>query len=259
MTKDNATTDALMGGAVTIQQPENGFRAGVDAVLLSACPPVLGAGEQILDVGAGVGSAGLCYGVRCQMATVAHTHLHLVEQNEIFTPYARANIDGNGLAGCATYHTADISVAGGHVIANDSVHHILTNPPYETATQGSPSPHQTRTHANIEGTADLACWVKYCNRVLKRGGTFSMIHRADRMHDILSHMRGYFGDIHILPVHSLPNKPAIRVLIHAKKGMRGGCIIHHPLILHKTDKSGDYTDDAEQYIRYGKGIDWKNL
>ena len=250
------TTDALMGGTVTIEQPENGFRAGIDAVLLSACPPMPKTGEQVLDVGAGVGSAGICYGVRTRIATIPNTHLHLIEQNDTFTPYGHTNMNSNGLSNCATYHTTDISIAKDHPIKNDSIHHILTNPPYETAQQGSPSPYATRTHANIEGTADLPCWIKYCNRILKRGGTLSMIHRADRVHDILSAMNGYFGDIHILPVQSLSDKPAIRVLIHAKKGMRGGCILHQPLILQKTDKSGDYTEQAEQYIRHGEGIDW---
>ena len=256
MTKDKATTDALMGGTVTIQQPENGFRAGVDGVLLSACVPVVKSGEQIVDVGSGVGSAGICYAIRAKLATVPKAHLHLLEQNQTFTPYATLNIENNGLSNCATHHTTDISIAENHPIKNDSIHHILTNPPYETANQGHPSPHATRTQANIESTANLPCWIKYCNRILKRGGTLSMIHRADRLHDILSNMHGYFGDIHILPVHSLISKPAIRVLMHAKKGMRGGCILHQPLILHKTDKSGDYTNEAEQYIRYGKGIDW---
>ena len=259
MAKDTSTTDALMGGMVTIEQPANGFRAGVDAVLLSACVPVVQSGQQVVDVGSGVGSVGLCYGVRSQLNTIAGAHLHLVEQNPIFTPYGNANIAGNALTDCASHHTTDISVAKNHPIQNDSINHILTNPPYETAQQGNASPHATRTHANIEGTADLPCWIKYCNRILKRGGTFSMIHRADRLHHILSGMQGYFGDIHILPVHSLPNKPAIRVLIHAKKGMQGGCIIHQPLILQKTDKSGDYTPQAEQYIRHGMGIDWETL
>ena len=256
MSKNQTTTDALMGGAVTITQPADGFRAGVDAVLLSACPPALQSGERIVDVGAGVGSAGICYGVRTHLHTIEDAHLHMVEQNATYAPIGDSNIADNGLSECATYHTADISVAGGHPIGNDSDHHIISNPPYDTAGGGTPSPHATRTHANIEGTADLPCWVKYCNRILKRGGTLSMIHRADRLHDVLSVMGGYFGDIHILPVHSLSHKPAIRVLIHARKGMRGGCIVHQPLILHKTNKSGDYTDEAEQYIRHGVGIDW---
>ena len=247
-------SDKLLGGRVTVHQPDDGFRAGIDAVLLAACVPTAKDAETILDIGAGVGSAGLCYGVRCHTGNII-----FVEQNPTFTPYITKNITENGLDSRAIYHNTDISITTNHPIHNDSIHHILTNPPYETAIQGSPSPHQTRTQANIESTANLVCWVKYCNRVLKRGGTLSMIHRADRLHDILSAMHGYFGDIHILPVHSLENKPAIRVLIHARKGMRGGCIIHKPLILHKSDKSGNYTHDAEQYIRHSMGIDWQHL
>ena len=56
----------------SILQPKDGYRAGVDAVLLAAAAPVkAGAGERVLDVGAGVGVVGLAVARRVADAAVA--------------------------------------------------------------------------------------------------------------------------------------------------------------------------------------------
>ena len=54
------TDDAFLGGALQMLQPQNSYRAGLDAVLLAAAASILpGAGARVLDVGAGVGVVGL--------------------------------------------------------------------------------------------------------------------------------------------------------------------------------------------------------
>ena len=52
------TDDAFLGGELHILQPKSGYRAGLDAVMLAAAVP--GGCACVLDVGAGVGAAGLC-------------------------------------------------------------------------------------------------------------------------------------------------------------------------------------------------------
>ena len=55
-----STDDAFLGGGLRILQPKDGYRAGIDAVLLAAAAPVrAGRKERVLDVGAGVGVVGL--------------------------------------------------------------------------------------------------------------------------------------------------------------------------------------------------------
>ena len=254
------TVDHLLDNRVTLSQPINGFRAGIDAVLLSACVPSPKPNNTVLDIGCGVGSAGLCYATRVGLQNRTDVTLSLLDCNPLFSPYVTDNIQVNDLTHCTHYHCTDISTQT--PINNDSIDHILTNPPYETAHQGNASPHHSKHLGNIETTADLNCWIKYCHRVLKTGGTLSMIHRADRLHHILHTLHGdttkaMFGDIHILPVQSLVHKSAIRVLIHARKNRGGGCIIHPPFILQKTNQQGvDYTQQANDVLRDGKPIEW---
>src|SRR4029078_2401983 len=54
-----ASTDDFLGGRISIVQPRVGHGAGGDAVFLASAVPARG-GKRVLDVGAGVGVAGLC-------------------------------------------------------------------------------------------------------------------------------------------------------------------------------------------------------
>ena len=57
------TIDQFLGGKVTAKQPAQGYRAGVDAVLLAASVPAK-AGDTVLELGCGVGVASLCLTAR---------------------------------------------------------------------------------------------------------------------------------------------------------------------------------------------------
>ena len=69
--------DAFLGGALRILQPQEGYRAGLDAVLLAAAAPVRASRkDRVLDVGAGVGVVGLAVAQRMHRA-----HVTLVERD----------------------------------------------------------------------------------------------------------------------------------------------------------------------------------
>ena len=53
------TEDRLLGGRVTLLQPQGGLRAGHDAVLLAAAVPAR-PGDRVLELGCGSGAAFLC-------------------------------------------------------------------------------------------------------------------------------------------------------------------------------------------------------
>ena len=67
------TEDKVLGGALRLRQPRLGHRVGHDAILLAAACPAC-AGDAVVELGAGVGAAGLAVAVR-----VADTTVTLVE------------------------------------------------------------------------------------------------------------------------------------------------------------------------------------
>ncbi len=129
------TDDAFLGGALAILQPKSGYRAGVDAVLLAAAVPC--AAGRAIDVGAGVGTAGLCLARRCTQMSVA-----LFERETELIGLARENVDRNGLAQRVTVAEGDIGDASDEElralgIAAGTFDHVLANPPFHVEGDGT--------------------------------------------------------------------------------------------------------------------------
>ena len=82
--------DAFLGGRLLLRQPAEGHRCGTDAVLLAAAAPADFAGLAI-DVGAGVGAAGLALAVARPGARIG-----LLENDPFIAGLARANLLQNG-------------------------------------------------------------------------------------------------------------------------------------------------------------------
>ena len=80
----DVTEDAFLGGKLRLRQPKSGHRAGHDAMLLAAATPAR-PGDRVVDLGAGVGAAGLAVARR-----IAGIELVLVEIDEGLAELARA-------------------------------------------------------------------------------------------------------------------------------------------------------------------------
>ena len=88
---DTETVDGLLDGRVLLRQPKAGYRVAIDPVLLAASIEA-GAGERVLDVGAGVGAAALCLASRCECA-----ELFGLELQPELVELARSNAAESGL------------------------------------------------------------------------------------------------------------------------------------------------------------------
>src|SRR5438105_5275830 len=86
------TQDAILGGRLVLRQRRRGHRVGHDAILLAAATGGR-AGEQAVDLGAGVGAAGLALAVRVPGLAVT-----LVERDPALVALATANGRANALA-----------------------------------------------------------------------------------------------------------------------------------------------------------------
>jgi tRNA1(Val) A37 N6-methylase TrmN6 len=226
------TEDAFLGGRLRLRQPKTGHRAGHDAMLLAAVTRAQ-AGNRVVDLGAGVGAAGLAVASR-----VAGIELVLVEIDSGLAAFARDNAQANAIPAeiivlDVTSEAPAFAEAG---LRADSVDVVLMNPPFNDSARHRASPDPSRATAHVASKATLERWVHASRRILKSGGILSLIWRADGLKDVLAALDRGLGSLEILPVHADAATPAIRVLVCAVKGGKAPLRMHAALLL--KDESG---------------------
>ena len=212
----DCSEDAFLGGRLRLRQLRSGHRAGHDAMLLAAATSA-GAGCRVVDLGAGVGAAGLALARR-----VEGIDLVLVEIDGTLAELARGNAAANDVA--AEVMVLDVE-AGAEAFAAaglppDSADAVLMNPPFNDAGRHRASPDASRASAHVAGDGLLAGWVHAARRILRPGGVLTLIWRADGIADVLAALNRGFGSLAIQPVHGEAGAPAIRILVRAVKGGR---------------------------------------
>jgi tRNA1(Val) A37 N6-methylase TrmN6 len=210
------TEDAFLGGKLRLRQLKSGHRAGHDAMLLAASTPARQS-DLVVDLGAGIGAAGLAVATR-----VDGVKLVLVEIDEGLADIARANATANKIS--TETRVLDVT-SGAEKFASagllpDSVDVVLMNPPFNDAARHRASPDKAREIAHVASAETLDAWIHASRRILKSGGHLVMIWRADGIADVLAALSRGFGSLMILPVHAQASSPAIRVLVRATKGGR---------------------------------------
>ena len=230
-----------------LHQPKRGHRFGHDAILLAAgCPARRG--DHALDLGAGVGAAGLALAKR-----VAGISVTLVEIDPQLSALAQANADRNGFS--ASIRTVALDVTGSRrafakaELVPGSAMHVLMNPPFHDEISHQASPDPERAVAHVGSSTTLAAWVTTAAWMLRPRGTLTLIWRADGLLDALSALAKAFGGTAVLPVHGKPGRSAIRILLRAVKGSRAPLELVPGLVLN--DASGRPTPEAQAVLRDG--------
>jgi len=238
------TRDAFLDGRLVLAQPRHGYRAATDPVFLAAAVPAR-AGEAVLDLGCGVGAAALCLARR-----VPGLELHGLELQPAYAALARANAAANGLS--MVVHEGDLRMPP-PTLRGRVFDHVLANPPFHPEAASSAAPDHGRDRANREQGARLADWIDAGLRRLRPRGTLTLIHRAERLGEILTALGGRAGGIEILPLSPRTGRPARRILVRSMKGSGAPLILHAPLTLHSECchffNEESYTAEAQSVLR----------
>ena len=239
------TCDALMGGRVRLRQARSGYRAGLDAALLAAALEP-GDGERGFEAGCGAGAALLQAAVRSPTARFVG-----LERDPAALALAQGNIALNGLE-------ARVSAIAGEVgrrfasLRLEPFDLAFANPPFfdDPAALRAPSPERRGAWMADDG---LSGWTAFLLKAVREGGRIVMIHRADRLADLLAGLGQGAGSFRIRPVHAFADRPAKRVLVQAIKTGRAPLVLLPPLILREGDTG---RPDAEAILRGEAQLGW---
>jgi len=239
----DVSEDAVLGGKLVLRQPQRGHRFGHDAILLAAATAAQ-AGEAAVDLGSGVGAAGLALARRIDGLAVT-----LVELDPVLSALGRDNAARNGLSGRVRAVCLDVAAPAAAFAAAglppESVHHVLMNPPFNAPQNPSPDP--GRRAARTTSPETLAIWLRTAARLLRPAGVVTLIWRADGLGGVLAALAAGFGAVTVLPVYPKPGSPAIRVLVRAAKDHSGPLALLPGLVL--ADADGTPSRQAEAVLR----------
>lgn len=240
------TDDKFLCGRLRLLQPAKGYRAATDPVLLAAACPAE-AGESVLDLGCGAGVAALCVGRRVPGLVLAG-----LELQPAYADLARRNATRNGLS--LEVHEGDLARMP-KALRRD-FDHVIANPPYYHA-GGSASPVAARARA-MQVETPLADWVAAATRRLRPGGWLTLICGADGLPEVLAALLPKLGSAAVLPLAAREGRPALRVIVQARKGGRAPFRLLAPLVIHQgLAHDGDresYTAAANAVLRDGADL-----
>jgi len=237
---DAVTEDRFLGGSVIVRQMERGFRAGLDAVMLAAAVPAR-AGEEVLELGAGAGTASLCLARRVEGVRIAG-----IEIDAGLAALANANAEANRMIARVAFVAADALALPAEL--RRPFDHVFCNPPFH-GDDGEAPPDEARARALQDG-GKLSAWIGAGLKRTTSRGTFTLILRADRLGEAMASLpdRG----LTLFPLWPRTGEPAKRAILQVRHGARAPLRVLPGLALHEAD--GRYTPQADAVLRAGEAI-----
>ena len=239
------TKTNILGRRVSLFQPLDGFRVSIDTVILAAAIPAAD-GDLVLDVGSGNGAAALCL-----IARVPGVKVRGLESQSDLVAMARRSAEMNGFTGKVDFVAGDL-LDPPQKITDKLYNHVLANPPYIKANTGHVPTNAARAIATIEGHANLLNWLDFCLNMAAPKATITIVHRYDRLCEILQYFQDFSGQITILPLIPRVGTSPKRVIVQVTKGRKAPISYRKGFILHESDKQ--YTPAAEDILRFGKPL-----
>jgi tRNA1(Val) A37 N6-methylase TrmN6 len=234
-----ATDGTLLDGRVRLRQPAKGYRVAIDPILLAAATPAA-EGDRVLDLGAGVGAAALCLAAR-----VADCRIDCLEAQQAMARLAAENVSANRLDHRIVVHVGDLRRPPPDLPRN-GFDVVMTNPPYLAAPAADAPADASKRRATVEEVG-LEAWIDAALRFLKPRGRLVVVHRADRLDDLLAAVAGRCGETTLLPLWPRAGEPARRLIVRARKAVRSPAQLLPGLALHAAD--GRFTPEADAVLR----------
>lgn len=241
---ENEEIDDLQYKGLKIIQKRDGFRFGIDAVLLANFADFK-AGDEVIDLGTGTGIIPILVAGKTEVRKVTGIEIQF-EMAEM----AMRSVKLNNLDDRVSIVWGDLRESVG-LFGASRFNVVTVNPPYMTKGGGLVNPSDTKAISRHEIMCSLEDVIKASSKLLVPGGQLAMVHRPERLVDIVFLMRS----LNIEPKYMRFVHPSIRkkpnlVLI---KGTRNGnpqLRIIEPLYIY--DEDGNYSDEINRIYNSGK-------
>lgn len=235
--------DLQLNGLKLIQNP-SWFCFGVDAVLLSDFSKSgIKKGYSVVDFCTGNGIVPILLSAKTKA-----NHITALEIQKEVSYLAERNVKFNKLEALITVLNADLKDADSFIKPN-SIDYITCNPPYKEKGLGLKNDNEILTIARHEVMCNLEDIIKSAKTILKPSGKIALIHRPERLADIICLMREYNIEPKRLKfVHPYPEKTATMILIEGTKCGGKQLFLEPPLYIY--DENRNYTEEINRI--YGR-------
>ena len=243
--KENERIDDLQYKGLKIIQNINGFCFGIDSVLLSDFAKEIKPKSKVLDLGTGTGIISILLCGKTELQEIIG-----VEIQKDVAEMAEKSIRLNKLENRIKILNEDIKEICKKFTAN-SFDAIVTNPPYKKENTGLISKDRSQLISRHEIMCNIEDIAKVSSNLLNSNCSIYMVHRPDRLIDIIESFRKYkLEPKKIRFIYPKTNKEPNLVLIKATKNGKQFLKVEKPLIIYNND--GTYTDEILEIYNKSK-------
>jgi tRNA1Val (adenine37-N6)-methyltransferase len=236
--KENERIDDLEYDNLKIIQNKKGFCFGIDSVLISDFARDIKTNTMGIDLGTGTGIISILLASKTKLSKILG-----IEKQKDIADMAKRSVELNKLQDKIEIKNIDIKdIIEKKVLEKEKFDFVVTNPPYKKENTGKTNESEYKYISRHETTAKLEDFIKTAKYLLKDRGSMYMVHRPDRLVDIIELMRKYkIEPKKIRFVYSNIEKEPTLILIKGIKNAMPFLKIEKPLIIYNSN--GEYTDE----------------
>ncbi len=224
--------DDLQYKGLKIIQNTDGFCFGIDSILLTEFARDMKKNKKIVDLGTGTGILPILLSKKVEASKIIG-----IEIQKDVAEMAKKSIMLNKLNDTIEIINDDISCFN-----DNNFDYVITNPPYKKQGTGLVSKNDNNIISRHETTVVLDKWIQIASKLLKDKGSIYMVHRPERLDEILQSLRKYKLEPKRLRfVYPNMKKDANLILIKAVKNAKSFLKVEKPLIIY--EENGSYTEE----------------
>ena len=234
--KENEVIDDLEFENLKIIQNNKWFKYGIDSVLLSDFAKKIKKNTKVLDIGTGTGIISILLAKKTEAKEIVG-----IEIQEDVADMAKRSVELNNLQNKVKIINDNILNIENY-FPNEYFDNIVTNPPYQKNNSGLKNENEKQLISRHEVKCSLEDIINKAFKLLRDNGNFYMIHRPERLVDILYLMRkSRLEPKEIRFVHPKAKEKPNLVLIKGVKYSGKFLKVLEPLIVY--EENGEYTDE----------------